>query len=251
MSELKSLEIENLHVSLKGKIVLEDINLVLNEKEFLGIIGPNGAGKTTFLKTVVGLIKPNKGKIKIFGKLLSGQKSLIGYVPQFNTFDINYPISVSEVVQMGLLGGKRKENSFPESDRVSTALNQAGLSEFSDRRINELSGGELQRVLIARALVNNPKILLLDEPTTSIDSFQGQNFYDLLRKLNEAITIILVSHDIGAVSSYVKKIACLNKTLVFHDSKDISKEMLESTYKCPVDLIAHGVPHRVLDKHEH
>ena len=251
MSEMVSLEIENLQVSLKGKIVLEDINLALDEKEFLGIIGPNGAGKTTFLKSMVGLIKPDKGSIKIFGKLLTEQKSLIGYVPQFNTFDINYPVSVCEVVQMGLLGRGRKNNNNNEKEEVLKALEQVGLAEFSTRRIKELSGGEMQRVLIARALVNSPKILLLDEPTTSIDSYHGQNFYDLLKKLNEEITIILVSHDIGAVSSYVKKIACLNKTMVFHDSKDITKEMLESTYKCPVDLIAHGVPHRVLDKHEH
>jgi zinc transport system ATP-binding protein len=251
MSEVKSLEVENLQVRLKNKIVLENINLSLPENEFLGIIGPNGAGKTTFLKTIAGIIKPERGVIKIYNQALTSQKSLIGYVPQFNTFDINYPISVYDVVQMGLLGKSQKKNELSESESIVSTLDKAGLSDYANRRINELSGGELQRVLIARAIVNSPKILLLDEPTASIDTYHGRNFYDLLLELNSSITIILISHDIGAVSSHVKKIACLNKTLVFHDSHEITKEMLEKTYKCPVDLIAHGVPHRVFDKHEH
>ncbi len=251
MNDVYSLEIENLYVRLKGKIVLEDINLVLRHEEFLGVIGPNGAGKTTFLKSLVGLIPHEKGMVKIFGKPFEEQKSLIGYVPQFNTFDIDYPVSVGDVVRMGLLGRGRSWNKKSESDLLVSALEKVGLTEFVERKINELSGGELQRVLIARALISQPKILLLDEPTANVDRLHGQSFYDLLTELNRSITIILVSHDIGAVSSYVKKIACLNKSLIFHDSKEITKEMLESTYKCPVDLIAHGVPHRVFHNHKH
>jgi zinc transport system ATP-binding protein len=124
-----------------------------------------------------------------------------------------------------------------------------GLTDFKNRIAGELSGGEKQRVLIARALAKKPKILLLDEPTASIDAASGKNFYSILQSLNEQMTIILVSHDIGAVSQNVKKIACLNKNLVFHDSKELTHEMIEDAYHCPVDLIAHGVAHRVLDKH--
>lgn len=250
---MKSLEINNINVSIKGVRILEDINLVLEENEFLGIIGPNGSGKTTLLKVLVGLIKPDSGTVLVAGKTIDKSKREVGYVPQFNTFDNQYPISVYEVVRMGLLRdlGVLISSEKKQRDKISVALNQVGLQDFTERNINELSGGEIQRVLIARALVNEPKLLLLDEPTASVDSIHGQNFYELLNELNSSITIILVSHDIGAVSSYVKKIACLNKTLVFHDTKNISKEMLEKTYKCPVDLIAHGVPHRVLDHHEH
>lgn len=251
MSKINALKIENMSVIINGIRILDNINLELDEKEFLGVIGPNGAGKTTLLKTLVGLVNPVQGSVRIYGKKLKEARSDIGYVPQFNTFDKSFPINVKEVVQIGLLGKNRSGKKTGETDLINKALSRVGLNHLSDRNIGELSGGELQRVLISRALVNNPKILLLDEPTASIDTYHGQSFYDLLKELNENITIILVSHDIGAVSSYVKKIACLNRKLVFHDSKEITKEMLESVYKCPVDLIAHGVPHRVFDNHNH
>ena len=250
---MKALEVNNVNVKLNGSLVLEDINLQLDEGEFLGVIGPNGAGKTTLLKVIIGLIEPDSGTVKICGKNVMNSRGMIGYVPQFNTFDSDYPISVKEVVGIGLLGKKGLLSSFGRGDyeAISGALSKVKMESFIDRNINDLSGGEVQRVLIARALVSDPRVLLLDEPTASVDSFQGELFYELLSELNKDITIILVSHDIGAISRNVKKIACLNKKLVFHDSKEISREMLESTYKCPVDLIAHGVPHRVLDDHNH
>jgi zinc transport system ATP-binding protein len=134
---------------------------------------------------------------------------------------------------------------------VEECLAKVDMLQYKNELIGNLSGGQKQRVLIARALSVQPKILILDEPTASIDSKAGRNFYELLHKLNKEITIIMVSHDIGVISQYVKKIACLNKKLVFHSSKEISREMLEATYQCPVDLIAHGLPHRILDEHEH
>lgn len=237
---------QNVNLSFDKSQVLIDINLDVPEKEFLGIIGPNGGGKSTLLKTLLGLLTPNSGKVEIFGKPVKENRKLLGYVPQYSNFPKDYPISVKEVIQMGRLGNK---NSKSSAKKISDLLDQVGLGGFEKRTVTELSGGEKQRVLIARALATEPKILLLDEPTASIDIKAGQNFYDLMHQLNEEMTIVLVSHDIGAISQYVKKIACLNKTLVYHDSKEISKEMLESTYQCPVDLIAHGVPHRVLDDH--
>lgn len=246
------LEVKNLYVNFGENVVLEDINITIAEKEFLGIIGPNGGGKTTFLNTILGIIKPAKGTVRIFNKPVNEARKYIGYVPQFSSFEINYPISVINVVMMGRLGlkGLLKKTTGNDSEIAEEALEKVNLLHFKNRLIGDLSGGEKQRVLIARALATKPKLLILDEPTASIDHSTGKLFYDILGQLNEDITIILVSHDIGAVSRFVKKIACLNKTLVFHNSKEVTNEMIEHTYHCPVDLIAHGVAHRVLDKHE-
>ena len=249
---MEAIKAENVYVNLDGNSVLEDINLTINDKEFLGIIGPNGGGKTTLLKILLGMIQPVKGSIKIFGEDPGKNLGSIGYVPQYSNFDIDYPISVKDVVMMGRLNKRGIINRPNPKDSVivDESLGRVNLLEHKNRIVGNLSGGEKQRVLIARALTSQPKILLLDEPTASVDSKTGKSFYDLLKKLNDEITIILVSHDIGAISTYVKKIACLNKKLFYHDSKEISKEMLEEAYHCPVDLIAHGVPHRVLDEHQ-
>lgn len=246
------IEIKNLNVFQGNNLVLENINLTLKEKEFLGIIGPNGGGKTTLLKVMLGLMKYDSGSVLIFGKEPKLSRQMIGYVPQFSNFEAEFPISVWDVVLMGRLGSKKLFGKVNELDKefARDAMAKVNLSGYESRIVGSLSGGEKQRVLIARALATNPKLLLLDEPTASVDSSLGKNFYDLLTQLSKEKTIILVSHDIGAISQNVRKIACMNKKLIFHNSKEVSKEMLEQTYHCPVDLIAHGVPHRVLDIHE-
>ncbi len=246
---MKAIEFQNVFAGYDDNLVLEDINLSLNENEFLGIIGPNGGGKTTFLKVLLGLIEPYSGEVKVFGEKLKKNLHQIGYVPQYSNFDSNYPIKVWDVIMMGRMGRTGLMKKFSGDDKLiaEDALRKVELIEHKDRLVKNLSGGQRQRVLIARALTTNPKILLLDEPTASVDSRTGKNFYELLDKLNENMTIVLVSHDIGAISQSVKKIACLNRKLVFHDSKELTTEMLEQTYHCPIDLIAHGVPHRVLD----
>lgn len=246
------LTIENVNVNFNGFPILRDINLVLQENEFLGIIGPNGGGKTTLLKVILGLIQPTTGRIRIYGRLPLKSRKLIGYVPQYSLFEKDFPISVYDVVAMGRLGNKKLFRKLDSNDRdiIEESLARMQIQSIAGENVGNLSGGQKQRVLIARALASQPKILLLDEPTSSIDTKTGQSFYELLRELNEKISIILISHDIGVVSQYVKKIACLNKDLIFHDSKLITKEMLEKTYQCPVDLIAHGVPHRVLEEHK-
>ena len=234
-----------------GHNVITDINLKINEKEFLGIIGPNGGGKTTLLKVITGLIRPTKGEIYLGGKVNNWRKYRIGYVPQYSQFDKSFPIKVKDVVSMSFTTSRFFSIKFSneESWKVENALQQVNLLNKIDHQIGHLSGGEQQRVLIARALATDPKILILDEPTASIDTQTGSSIYDLMTELNNEKTIILVSHDIGAISRSVKKIACMNKKLVFHDTKEITRKMLEDTYQCPVDLIAHGVPHRVLDHH--
>jgi zinc transport system ATP-binding protein len=241
-----AVQINNLNVSYNNLKVLEDINLTVAENDFIGIIGPNGGGKTTLLKALTGIIEPDNGSINVFGKSISEENGLVGYVPQFSSFENTFPISVYNVVRMGMIHKRQYETS-----KIDEILKSVELFDIKNKLIGELSGGQKQRVLIARALVSKPKVLLLDEPTSSIDPKTGKSVYGLLNKLNETTTIILVSHDIGAISSYVKKIACLNKTLVFHDSKEITNEMLEETYQCPVDLIAHGLPHRILNEHKH
>jgi zinc transport system ATP-binding protein len=240
----KAIEINNVTVRIDEQLILDEINISVYSNEFLGIIGPNGGGKTTLLKTILGLIKPESGFVKIFDDEPEKQRRNIGYVPQYNSFEKGYPITVEEVVKMGFVFDKHFDKK-----KLTEAMEKVDILNLRDKLIGNLSGGQKQRVLIARALVSDPKILLLDEPTASIDSKTGKSIYELLNKINESMTIILVSHDIGAISSYVKKIACLNKTLIYHDDKEITKEILEKTYECPVDLIAHGVPHRVFHKH--
>ncbi|KUG26718.1 zinc abc transporter, atp-binding protein znuc [hydrocarbon metagenome] len=249
---MKAIEVKNLFFRYEDLPVLEDINFEVDEKDFVGIIGPNGGGKTTLIKILVGLLKSQQGTVNIFGKPVSVMNHLIGYVPQNFNFDSSFPISVIDVAKMGRINQSKKfKNSAEDQLIAEECLKKVDMFEMKDKLIGNLSGGQKQRVLIARALSAEPKILILDEPTASIDSKAGLNFYELLHNLNEEMTIIMISHDIGVISQYVEKIACLNKKLVFHDSKEISREMLEQTYQCPVDLIAHGLPHRILDEHEH
>lgn len=242
-----AVELNNVSVRYGNVTALDNINVEVKEGEFLGIIGPNGGGKTTLLKILTGLLKPSEGTIKIYGKDIERQRGFLGYVPQFTSFDNSFPITVYNVIKMGLIN-KRSKN---DSQIIKETLEMLNISDLKDKSIGELSGGQKQRVLIARAIVSEPKIILLDEPTASTDARSGKSVYELLDELNKSATIILVSHDIGAISSHVKKIACLNKKLIYHDTKEISREMLEETYQCPVDLIAHGVPHRVLGEHKH
>lgn len=248
---INAVEIKNVFVRHEESIILEDVSLTLPQGEFLGIIGPNGGGKTTLLKVILGLITPDSGSVEIFGSSISQNHHLVSYVPQYSLFDLDYPISVFNVVLTGRLNRKKLFGRYSKEDKeiVSHSLELVGLEKYKERLVGELSGGEKQRVLIARALAKRPRIMLLDEPTASIDAATGVNFYSILKNLNDDMTIILVSHDIGAVSQNVNKIACLNKNLVFHDSKELTHDMIEAAYHCPVDLIAHGVAHRVLDKH--
>jgi zinc transport system ATP-binding protein len=253
MENIPAVSLQNLYVEYDRQPALEDINLEVKQKDYLGIIGPNGGGKTTLLKTLLGLVKPVKGKALIFGKSPAQAHSHIGYVPQYTNFDREFPIDVWNVVLMGRLGKARLLKRFSDTDReiAEAVLAQMGILEFKNRQIGRLSGGQLQRVLIARALASKPDILLLDEPTASIDAESETGLYEILRQLNQSMTIILVSHDIGAISRHVNSIACLNRTLYHHGSKDLTPEVIESVYGCPVDLIAHGTPHRVLEKHDH
>jgi zinc transport system ATP-binding protein len=231
---------------------LEGITLDVREGDFLGVIGPNGGGKTTLLKVVLGLVKPARGEVRVLGGTPHDGRRRIGYVPQHSLFDRDFPINVVNAVLMGRNSRLELFKRYDKRDKdlATETLETVGLLSMKNRQIGELSGGEQQRVFIARALVSEPKILLLDEPTASIDTAMQTEFYELLDRLKQRITIIMVSHDISAISVYVDNIACLNIQLHYHGSTEISTRVLEKTYKCPVQMIAHGtIPHRVLKEH--
>ncbi len=250
--EKNVIEISGLWFSYNGHTILHNIDLTVKEKEFMAVIGPNGGGKTTLLKLMLGLLKPDKGTIRILGSHPRKACHQIGYVPQEIGFDKRFPVTVFEVVLMGRLNPSRRWSKKTPRDREITekALDRVGMLDFRDKRIGELSGGQRQRTFIARALASEPKILFLDEPTASVDSPREIEFYNLLKKLNNDITILVVSHDFFVISSYVKSVACVNGNLHYHDDSEITEEMLDMYQCCPVELVAHGgLPHRVLKKH--
>lgn len=246
-------EIKDLNVYYGQLQALEKINLIVREKDFLAIMGPNGGGKSTLLKAILGLVPIESGTINILGGSNKKKRHLIGYVPQFSSVDKNFPITVIEVVLLGALNkGLSFFHKFSEEEikKAEQLLDKVGLVKLADRDISQLSGGEFQKMLIARALMTEPKLLILDEPTASVDAKSSQDIYNLLGILNKEMTIIMVTHNVMAISSNVKELACLNVGLVYHGDPEISEEVVNSLFGCPVELVAHGVPHRVLKEHQ-
>ncbi|MFI3206495.1 MAG: ABC transporter ATP-binding protein [Clostridia bacterium] len=244
-----AIKIDHISVSYGNTKALDDISFVVKEGDFLGVIGPNGGGKSTLLKAILGLIPVNEGSVEILGSSVKNASSQIGYVPQFSQVDKKFPISVYETVLTGRLKkGFHLFQKYSAQDKkiALEKLEDVGIANLANRQISQLSGGEFQRMLIARALCVEPKILLLDEPTASVDPKSRELIYQLLTEINKKITIILVTHDLFAISSSVKSLACLNKNLVYHGEAELNATIVEHLYGCPVDLIAHGVPHRVL-----
>lgn len=252
METVPAIEVEDVWLRRNGEVILEAINLRVMPGDFYAILGPNGGGKTTLLKVILGLTPPERGSVHILGAAPDKNRHLIGYVPQRRTFDFEFPISVRDMVLSGLLGRKSgilKSFSAADISLADTALETMGISHLANRAICDLSGGEQQRTIIARALAGNPQILLLDEPTVFVDAPTETQFYDILEKLARTMTIVLVTHDIGVIVSHVTKVACLNRRLFTHDSRELTEDMVQGAYQCPVDIIAHGHPHRVLREH--
>ncbi|MDR0422196.1 MAG: metal ABC transporter ATP-binding protein [Proteiniphilum sp.] len=250
----KLIEITGLTVGYENRPdVLKEVNLTIYEGDFLGIIGPNGGGKTTLLRTILGLIKPRSGSVSFYNGSEKTAFLNIGYLPQINRIDRKFPISVSEVIRSGLTPGKNIFRRYSREDRqrvVGTAA-RLGIEELLPRAIGELSGGQLQRVLLGRAVVDSPKLIILDEPSTYVDKLFETNFHKLLGDLNKEIAVVLVSHDVGTIISLVKNIACVNQGLHYHPGTGISREWLQGAYEsCPIEILGHGsLPHRVLMGH--
>ena len=249
----KLIEIKNVTVSYDVKPVLSNISLNIWKYDFLGIIGPNGGGKTTLLKIILGLMKPVSGEIRFLENEKHVSSLKTGYLPQINPIDKRFPISVDEVISSGLAREKPmlKDFTVVQKRRVDELITEMGLEKFAKRAIGELSGGQLQRTLLARAIVSRPQLLILDEPNTYVDKKFESQFYELLGEINKNTSIILVSHDIGTLLPLVKNVACVNETLHYHSGTDVSDEWVKNAYSCPIEIIGHGdLPHRVLKKHE-
>jgi len=242
------ISVRHLWAGYDHETVLEDINLSVRELDFIGLMGPNGGGKTTLLKVLLGLLPPSRGQVRIMGKSVREGRQYIGYVPQIVDFDRVFPISVWDVACMGRLSKRRLLQRYTAEDDavVAEALRNVEMLDLRNRPIGELSGGQRQRVYIARALAAQPKILLLDEPTASIDPQVSTSIYELLHRLNESITILMISHDMSAISTHVKTVGCLNRQLFYHGGRDLTADMLELAYHCPLDVLATGISHHTL-----
>jgi zinc transport system ATP-binding protein len=251
-SRREVISVRHLWAGYDSEQVLADVSLSVRERDFIGLIGPNGGGKSTLIKVLLGLLTPTRGSVEIMGLPAKKGRRFIGYVPQLTDFDRAFPISVWDVARMGRLGrrGLLRPYTAEDHEAVAKALQAVDMFDLRHRPIGELSGGQRQRVYIARALTSEPKILLLDEPTTSVDPRVSQTIYEVLERLNHRVTILMISHDMSAISSYVKTVGCLNRYLFYHEERQLTPEMLELAYQCPIDLIAHGVSHRVFKDHD-
>ena len=240
-------EIEKVSFRYGEVSVLEDIDLTVEPGDFLGIIGPNGSGKTTLLRIMLGLLTPTSGQVRLFGRPPASLKQWgrLGYVPQKATFDPALPVTVGEVVASGLVAtlGLLGRVRAAERRRVADVLAQVGMTAYAAARVGALSVGQQQRVLIARALVSDPELLILDEPTGGVDPEAQTSFYALLHHLNREreVTLILVSHDIGVVAKEVTRLACLNRRLIFHGRPGdfLSDAALAALYGPAVRVISH------------
>ncbi len=243
------IDVNDLYFSYDGKNpVLTGVSLPINKNDYLIIMGPNGSGKTTLLKCMLGLLKPDSGSINYHDI----QPIDFGYVPQFTTFDRQMPIRVYDFIETGLISRyhpiKNRKNN--KSNLINRQIEDFSLHHIAYSAISDISGGELQRTLLARALVQDPKILFLDEPTTFIDSESKNNLSSILQELNKTIAIVMITHDTSAVTDHVKNIACVNRNLYYHGRDEHLDKSLEKVYGCPIELIGHGLPHRVLKEHK-
>lgn len=252
------IEIRDLWVFFNHTPALEEVSLDIQEHTCVGILGPNGAGKSTLLKVILGLLRPSRGSVRVFGEdPLVGRRrgNLIGYLPQRPLSQPGFPVTVLDVVLMGRYGrlGLFRRPRQEDRDIALAQLKRLGILHLAHRPIGEISGGEQQRVFIARALALKPRLLILDEPTISLDACAQDELYDLVRDLKEelGLTVIMVSHDIGAVATHVDDIICLNRRVHLHQPPPIGRLALENTFGCTVEYLFHGeIPHRVVRMHE-
>ncbi len=239
------IHIENLDFSYGNIFVLEQVNLSVADKEFVCMVGPNGGGKTTLLKLLLGLLEPQAGTVSVFGESPTAGRKWIGYLPQHAHLDSKFPVTALDAVLMGRLGKTRGIGPYTKIDRAMACdmLTRVGLDKLAKRPLATLSGGQRQRVLIARALVSEPRLLLLDEPTSSLDDYVERELYDLLLELNEELTVVVVTHDIGFVSSHVDKVICVNRQVRIHPTSEIDENIIHDMYGEHVHMVRHDREH--------
>ncbi|HQI81630.1 MAG TPA: ABC transporter ATP-binding protein [Deltaproteobacteria bacterium] len=250
-SQTPVVEFDRVSFAYDGNLVLEDASFTVHEGDFFSLVGPNGGGKTTMLRLILGLIKARSGTVRVFGTSPERARSRIGYMPQKTALDPLFPVSVKDVVLMGRLGSLSAMGFYSREDRVCAeqALDMVEMRDFMHRPFSSLSGGQSQRVLLARALAVKPDLLILDEPTSNVDVVVENELYELLKRLNDSMTIMLVTHDLGFVSRYVKNVACVNRRLVTHPTCDISGEMISAVYGSDMHMIRHDAVTGRGDRH--
>ena len=251
MEARKSLiTIRDLRVEYDNTTALEGVNLDIYEDDFLGVIGPNGGGKSSLVKAIMGTTS-YKGRIEFDASLKRGNHYKIGYMPQVSEFDMRFPISIREVVLSGLQTEKGFFGRYTSQDkeRADALLKKMGIAELTNSPIGEVSGGQMQRALLCRAIISEPKLLILDEPTNFVDNRFEYEFYNMVRGLSDRMAIVMVSHDLGTITSVVKSIICVNRQVHRHDSNILTEEQLLN-YNCPIQVLSHGhIPHTVLEHH--
>ncbi|MFV2073934.1 MAG: metal ABC transporter ATP-binding protein [Thermoanaerobaculales bacterium] len=240
------IEIEGLDYRFdNGPLVLENVSLQIARGDFASIIGPNGGGKTTLVKLIIGLLKPTAGRVRVLGHSPVKARPHIGYMPQHAMMDPRFPVRVLDVVMMGRLNPRRSFGAYSRADHHAAAayLAQVELEDLGKRPFSALSGGQRQRVLLARALVTDPDILLLDEPAANLDQKVERNFFDLLKELNKRLTIVLVSHDLGFVSGFVRTVICVHRQVDVHPTSTLDGRAISEIYEGEVRLVRHD--HRI------
>lgn len=243
------IEVDRVTAGYRSEAILEEVSLTVRRGDFLAVIGPNGGGKTTLLKVILGLLQPWSGTVRLH---LSPRRGAIGYVPQYASFDSTFPLRVVDAVRMGRLGLRGPFRRYTREDRraVAAAIERYGLERVARDPVGALSGGQLQRTLIARAMVAEPEVLFLDEPLASIDPEYRGRLVDAMIEIQQEIPLVVVTHDLTPFAGAVRQVACINRKLYYHPHGELTAEMLEEAYGCPVELVAHGVPHRVLAAHD-
>jgi zinc transport system ATP-binding protein len=243
MADKPIIVLANVSFAYNDSLVIRDVDLTIAEKEFTWVVGPNGGGKTTLVKLILGLLTPCRGFVTVFDQSPAAARRRIGYMPQQAHLDTCFPITAFEVALMGRLRGRGLLGPYSKKDRraATYALEQVGIGPLAGRLFSELSGGELQRLLIARALASEPEVLILDEPTASLDRRAEREFLDLLHKLNESLAVILVSHDPAFVSGSVESVVCVNQTVTVHPTTTAGIEILDELFGKEVRLVRHDL----------
>ena len=236
------IDVENLSFRFDGgPRVLEDVNLEISAGDFASVIGPNGGGKTTLVKLIVGLLVPTAGRVRVFGLPPAKARPRVGYMPQHAMMDPRFPVRATDVVLMGRLGTGRRFGNYTRDDQqaAAAALAEVGLEDHGVRPFSDLSGGQRQRVLLARALVIKPELLLLDEPAAGLDQKVEQDFFELLQELNRQLTIVLVTHDLGFVSGFVRTVICVHRHVDIHPTSALDGRAISEIYGGDVRMVRH------------